>query len=419
MQEMLLLELFRRMREHFPALDRENNGGYVFFDNAAGAQLPLVAIERSTEHLTRRNAQKGSVFTRQEKMQQSVYAMREGCADLIGTRAERIALGLNTTSLLALIAHHLGRDLSAGDLVLTSQLDHMANVSPWEELRNRGVRVEMIPITPGGSLDMEAYAALLAQKPRIVAFGWVSNATGTLVDVTRVARMAHEVGALAVVDCVAGAPHLAMDVEAWDVDFAVCSAYKIFGPHLGMAYINPSRLGGWQLGELVTQDAGRYGLGTSFAAKLELGTQNHEGIAGFRGTLAYLEMVGTAAAANLNLPTPHTRRERLLTAMQAIGAYEQMLLSRLKKAIAEIPGVILYGDPAVPIMAFNLKGKATGDVARHLDARGFEARTGNYLAIPSMIDLARDFDGEAVRVSLLHYNTPAEIQRFAQAMQSL
>jgi cysteine desulfurase family protein (TIGR01976 family) len=418
-QEMLLLELFRRMREHFPALDRENNGGYVFFDNAAGAQLPLVAIERTTEHLTRKNAQKGSVFTRQEKMQQSVYAMREGCADLMGTRAERIALGLNATSLLALIAHHLGRDLGAGDLVLTSQLDHMANVAPWDELRQRGVRVEMIPITPGGGLDMEAYAALLEQKPRIVAFGWVSNATGTLVDVTRVARMAHEVGALTVVDCVAGAPHLAMDVEAWDVDFAVCSAYKIFGPHLGMAYINPTRLGGWQLGELVTQDAGRYGLGTSFAAKLELGTQNHEGIAGFRGTLAYLEMVGTAAASNLNWAPPHTRRERLLTAMQAIGAYEQMLLNRLKKAISEIPGVIVYGDPTVPIIAFNLKGKATGDVARHLDARGFEARTGNYLAVPSMVDLAREFDGEAVRVSLLHYNTTAEVQRFAQAMQSL
>jgi cysteine desulfurase family protein (TIGR01976 family) len=416
---MLLLELFRRMREHFPALDRENNGGYVFFDNAAGAQLPLVAIERTTEHLTRRNAQKGTVFTRQEKMQQSVYAMREGCADLMGTRAERIALGLNATSLLALIAHHMGRDLGKGDLVLTSQLDHMANVAPWEELRNRGVRVEMIPITPAGGLDMAAYGALLEQKPRIVAFGWVSNATGTLVDVARVARMAHDAGALTVVDCVAGAPHLPMDVEAWDIDFAVCSAYKIFGPHLGMAYINPSRLGGWQLGELVNQEAGRWGLGTSFAAKLELGTQNHEGIAGFRGTLAYLEMLGTAAAANLSLATPHTRRERLLTAMQTIGAYEQLLLTRLKRVVSEIPGAVMYGDPAVPIIAFNLKGKATGDLARHLDARGFEARTGNYLAIPSMVDLAREFDGEAVRVSLLHYNTPAEIQRLSQAMQSV
>ncbi|HWI66652.1 MAG TPA: aminotransferase class V-fold PLP-dependent enzyme [Symbiobacteriaceae bacterium] len=416
---MLLLELFRRMREHFPALDRENNGGYVFFDNAAGAQLPLVAIERSTEHLTRKNAQKGSVFARQEKMQQSVYAMREGCADLMGTRAERIALGLNATTLLALIAHHLGRDLKEGDLVLTSQFDHMANIAPWEELKSRGVRVEMIPVTPSGHLDMGAYANLLAQKPRIVAFGWISNATGTPVEVQRVVRMAHDAGALTVLDCVAGAPHLAMDVEAWGVDFAVCSAYKIFGPHLGMAYINPERLGGWQLGELVTKEAGRYGLGTSFSAKLELGTQNHEGIAGFCGSLSYLEMVGTAAAANLNLPVPHTRRERFLTAMQAIGDYERLLLGQLKSAISGLPGVKVYGHPSVPIIAFNLKGRMPNDVARHLDARGIEARTGNYLAIPSMVDLAREFDGEAVRVSLLHYNTPAEIQRFAQALQSL
>ncbi|HWI52784.1 MAG TPA: aminotransferase class V-fold PLP-dependent enzyme [Symbiobacteriaceae bacterium] len=416
---MLLLELFRRMREHFPALDRENNGGYVFFDNAAGAQLPLVAIEQTTEHLTRRNAQKGSVFARQEKMQQLVYAMREGCADLLGTRAERIALGLNATSLLALIAHHLGRDLKEGDLVLTSQLDHMANVAPWEELKGRGVQVEMIPITHSGHLDMDAYGALLAKKPRIVAFGWVSNATGTPVDVERVARMAHDAGALTVLDCVAGAPHLAMDVEAWDIDFAVCSAYKLFGPHLGMAYINPSRLGGWQLGEMVTTEAGRFGLGTSFAAKLELGTQNHEGIAGFRGTLSYLEMMGTAAAANLNLPAPHTRRERILTAMEAVGHYEQLLLGRLKSVIAAVPGVRVYGYPTVPIVAFNVQGMMPADVARHLEARGIEARTGNYLAIPSMVDLAGEFGGEAVRVSLLHYNTLAEIQRFAQALQSL
>lgn len=416
---MLLLELFRRMREHFPSLDRENNGGYVFFDNAAGAQLPLVAIERATEHLTRKNAQKGSVFARQEKMQQTVYAMREGIADFLGTRADRVALGLNGTSLLAMIAHHLGRDLKEGDLVLTSQFDHIANITPWEELKGRGVRVEMIPITHSGHLDMEAYGALLAQKPRIVACGWISNATGTPVDVERVARMAHAAGALLVLDCVAGSPHLPMDVEAWDVDFAVCSAYKIFGPHMGMAYINPSRLGGWQLGDLISQDAGPFGLGTGYAAKLELGTQNHEGIAAFQGTLTYLEMVGTAAAANLNLPVPQTRRERFLAAFKVIGNYERLLLGQLKSVIAALPGVIVYGHPAVPIVSFNIRGRRPADVARHLEARGIEARTGNYLAVPSMLELAREFGGEAVRVSLLHYNTPQEVQRFAQAAQSL
>lgn len=401
MQEMLLLELFRRMREHFPALDRENNGGYVFCDNAAGAQLPLVAIERSTEHLTRKNAQKGSVFARQEKMQQSVFAMREACADLMGTRADRIALGLNATTLLALIAHHVGRDLREGDLVLTSQFDHMANVAPWEELKARGVRVEMVPITPSGYLDMEAYAALLLQKPRVVACGWISNATGTPVDVARVARMAHDAGALIVVDCVAGAPHMLMDVEAWDVDFAVFSTYKVFGPHMGVAYCNPARTDG------------------QYTARLEVGTQNYEGIAAFRGTLSYLEMVGTAAAANLSLPAPRTRRERLATAFEVIGAYEQLLLGQLKSVVAALPGVKVYGYPVVPIVAFNLRGMLPGDIARHLDARGVEARTGNYLAVHSMASLARDFGGEAIRISLLHYNTPAEIQRFAKAIESI
>jgi selenocysteine lyase/cysteine desulfurase len=206
-------------------------------------------------------------------MQQLVYAVRGGCADLMGTTANRIALGLNGTSLLALIAHHLGRDLKAGDLILTSQADHMANVAPWEEMRSKGVRVEMVPVTDAGALDVAAYRRLLAQGPKVVACGFVSNATGTPTDVKEMARLAHEAGALIVVDCVAGAPHLAMAVEEWDVDFAVCSAYKVFGPHLGMAYISPKRLDGWQLGELVSTDAGRYGLGTAYSAKLELGTQ--------------------------------------------------------------------------------------------------------------------------------------------------
>ncbi|HYG58910.1 MAG TPA: aminotransferase class V-fold PLP-dependent enzyme [Symbiobacteriaceae bacterium] len=419
MMQNLLQELFRRLRDHFPALDRENSGGYIFLDNAAGAQLPLVAIEQVTEHLSRRNAQKGPVFSRQERMQQIVYALRASVADLMGTAPERVALGLNATSLLSLVAHHLGRDLREGELILTSEMDHTANINPWEEMRSKGVRVEMVPVTEKGSIDMEAYSRLLEQKPRVVAHGWVSNATGNVADVKEMARLAHAAGAITVVDCVAGAPHLPMFVDDWDIDFAICSAYKLFGPHLGMLYANPRRLGGWALGDMISQDAGRYGLGTAYSAKLELGTQNHEGIAGFLGALAYLEMVGTAAAANLNTPAPRSRREKFLTAFDAIGRYEQQLLSTVRSVVDAMPGVTVYGTPAVPIVSFNLAGRAPADVARHLDARGIEARTGNYLAIPQMVKLARDYEGEAVRVSLLHYNTVTEVQRLAEALQSL
>ncbi|HLN64319.1 MAG TPA: aminotransferase class V-fold PLP-dependent enzyme [Symbiobacteriaceae bacterium] len=412
-------DLFRRMREQFPALDRENNGGYIFFDNAAGAQLPRGAIDRVSEHLTRFNAQKGAVFARQDRMQQAVYAMRAGCADFMGTRSERVALGLNATTLIQLIAHHLGRDLKAGDLVLTTENDHMANVWPWEDLASRGVQVEMVPVTPAGAIDQEAYSRLLERRPRLVAFGWVSNATGTRTDVALMARKAHEAGALTLVDCVAGAPHLPMAVEEWDVDFAVCSAYKIFGPHLGMAYINPDRLAGWRLGEIVTKAADRYALGTSFAAKLELGTQNHEGIAGFTGTLEYMQMLGREAAARAGAPAPDSPREHLLAAMTAIGAYEQSLTGALLATIRAVPGAVIYGTPSVPIVSFNIAGRRPADVARHLESRGIEARVGNYLAIPQMVKLADTYDGEAVRVSLLHYNTPAEIARLGEALALL
>lgn len=410
-----LRDLFLRMRHHFPALE----GDSLFLDNAAGAQLPRAAIDRVTDHLLHHNAQKGSVFARQERMQGLIYDLRAAVADFAGTRPEQIALGLNATSLTALVAHHLGRDLQAGDLILTTNLDHQANVSPWEEMAGRGVRVEAVPMGPDGRLDLAAYRGLLAQRPRLVACGWVSNATGVVNDLPLLARLAHEAGALIFVDGVAGAPHLPMAFDEWDLDFAVASAYKIFGPHLGFLAVNPARLGGWKLGELIGREAGRFELGTAHAAKLELGTQNHEGAAGFQGTLEYLAMLGTAAAAATGGPIPATRRERLLAAMQAVGAYEQELTAALTERIGSVDGAVIYGRPDVPILSFNLAGRAPGDVARHLEAGGIEARTGNYLAIRQMTRLAADFGGEAVRVSLLHYNTRDEIDRLSESLRLL
>jgi cysteine desulfurase family protein (TIGR01976 family) len=405
-------ELFATMRSQFPALTPANSQSTILFDNAAGAQLPHKAISRVLDHLTRHNAQKGGLFDRQEHMQQAIYDLRAGCGDLMGAPADQIALGLNATSLTALVAHHLGRDFAAGDLIVTTQIDHMANIAPWEELRSRGIEVASVAITPSGTIDMESYAVLLARKPRLVACGWVSNATGTPVDVPEMSRLAHAAGALFFVDCVAGAPHLPMDVTAWDVDFAVCSAYKIFGPHLGFLYVNPARLDGWQLGALIKETAGRYGLGTHYGAKLELGTQNHEGIAGFGGTLAYLEDLGAAA-----VPAAEGRRARLVAAMKAIATYEQILTQTLRTVVSAIPGVILYGSPAVPIISFNIAGRQPQAIGEQLARHHIEARVGNYLAIPQMTRMAADFGGEAVRISLVHYNTLAEIERLVVALR--
>jgi cysteine desulfurase family protein (TIGR01976 family) len=410
-----LCDLMARMRGQFPALERD----FVFFDNAAGAQLPKAAIDRVANHLLHTNAQKGSIFSRQEQMQKLIYDMRSAIADFAGTSSSWIALGLNATSLTALVAHHLGRDLQEGDLILTTALDHQANVAPWEEMADRGVRVETVGLTADGQLDLEGYRALLAQRPKLVACGWVSNATGVVNDLGLMARLAHEAGALIFVDCVAGAPHLPMFFDAWDVDFAVASCYKIFGPHLGFVAINPARLEGWRLGELIGREAGRFELGTAHAARLELGTQNHEGVAGFAGTLEYLEMLGTEAAAAMGWPAPQGRRERLVAALRAIGDYERGLTAALKESLSGVEGIVIYGRPAVPIISFNIAGRHPHDVARYLEAQGIEARTGNYLAIRQMTRLAADFGGEAVRVSLLHYNTVAEIQRLGAALRSL
>ncbi|MGE5674378.1 MAG: aminotransferase class V-fold PLP-dependent enzyme [Mycobacterium leprae] len=414
---MSLQDLFLEMHSHFPALEAENCDGHILFDNAAGAQLPRMAIERVTAHLLRHNAQKGTVFAREESMQQGIYDLRAACADLMGTDSSRVALGLNATSLTALIAHQLGRDLHRGDLVLTSELDHMANIRPWEEMRTQGIRVESIPISPDGTLDLGAYQRLLTQEPKVVACGWVSNATGTPNDLSLLAKLAHTHGALFFADCTAGAPHLLMSVEDWEIDFAVCSAYKIFGPHLGFCYINPARLGSWQLGELISQEAGHYGYGSSYGARLELGTQNHEGVAGFTATLEYLAMLGTKAAQMQGTQSAN-RREQLASAMNSIHQYEIELTAALRKTILDLPNVVLYGAPEVPIISFNLSGREPKAVAQFLMSQKIEARVGHFLAIPQMNRLAPSHGGEALRVSLVHYNLPEEIERFGAAMRS-
>ncbi|MBD7909324.1 aminotransferase class V-fold PLP-dependent enzyme [Sporosarcina sp. Sa3CUA8] len=417
--EQALQQTFEQARTYFPSLGNSYKGRSVlFFDNSAGAQVSQFVIDRVTDYYIHRNAQKGTIFTRTAEMQQTIVDARQLAADLVGaTDHTEIAFGQNATNFFHLFAHHLGRDLQAGDHIIITEADHHANVTPWLELAERDIHVHLWNVDTQGNLDFNHYEKLLELEPKIVAAGWASNATGTIHDMQRITAMAHAAGALVVADGVQAASHMAMDVKTAGVDFAAFSTYKIFGPHMGFGYVNRERLErleGWRIQKELEKDSYFF----------EVGSQNHEGIEGFIGSMEYLAQV-TKDAEDHGLSLDRTRlastrpsRRNIAGAMHFAHLYEQQLTNHFLAKLADVEGVVLYGKTAeqseerLPVFSFNIEGIATDSLGHALNDAGVEARTGNYLAIHLMKRLAAPYGGSALRISLVHYNTIEEIDRF-------
>ncbi|WP_432354252.1 aminotransferase class V-fold PLP-dependent enzyme [Sporosarcina sp. A2] len=414
-----LQQTFEHARTYFPSLGTSYKGRPVlFFDNSAGAQVSQFVIDRVTDYYIHRNAQKGTIFVRTAEMQQTIVDARQLAADLIGAADHtEIAFGQNATNFFHLFAHHLGRDLRVGDHIIITEADHHANVTPWLELAERDIHVHLWKVDAQGNLDFDEYEKLLALEPKIVAAGWASNATGTIHDMQRITHMAHAAGALVVADGVQAASHIAMDVKTAGVDFAAFSTYKIFGPHMGFGYVNRERLErleGWRIQKELEKDAYFF----------EVGSQNHEGIEGFIGSMEYLAQLTKDAEENglsldeTQLATARPSRRNIAGAMHFAHRYEQQLTDHFLAKLASIEGVVLYGKTAeqseerLPVFSFNIEGIKTDTLGHALNDAGVEARTGNYLAINLMKRLAGPFDGSALRISLVHYNTLEEINQF-------
>lgn len=421
-----LQKTFEHSRTYFPSLGDSYKGHPVlFFDNSAGAQVSQFVIDRVMDYYIHRNAQKGTIFARTAQMQQTIVDARQLAADLIGaTDHTEIAFGQNATNFFHLFAHHLGRDLHEGDHIVITEADHHANVNPWMELAERGIHIHFWNVDEQGNLDFDHYKELLALKPKIIAAGWASNATGTIHDMKRLTEMAHEAGALVVADGVQAASHIMMDVNAAGVDFAAFSTYKIFGPHMGFGYVNRDRLvqlEGWSIQKELEKDSYFF----------EVGSQNHEGIEGFIGSMDYLAQVTKDAEGNgltldvASLVNSRSRRREIAGAMHFAHLYEQQLTDHFLAKLAEVEGVVLYGKIAeqsnerLPVFSFNIEGIETDKLGYALNNSGIEARTGNYLAINLMKRLAAPFGGGALRISLVHYNTVAEIDRFFNILEKV
>ena len=411
----------KTIRERFPGLKRPA----IFLDNPAGTQVAQSTLDRMTDYLINTNANHEGVFATSRESDLVVNQARQATADFLNaSRSEEIIFGPNMTTLTLNLSRSIARNLEPGDTIVATRLDHDANISPWTLIAaDNGCNVAWVDFdVEDGTILMESYQAALAQKPKLVAFGYASNALGTINPVKQMTQMAHQAGALVYVDAVQYAPHGPIDVKDLDVDFLSCSAYKFFGPHIGILY-------------------GRYDLLDELMAykvrpasnelpwKFETGTQSFEGIAGVLGALDYLEWIGTEFGGEYKERYEENfngRARQLKQGMAAIQTYEFELSRKLLDTLQQIPGLHIYGldDPQqvedrVPTIAVNFEDKHPRHIAELLDERNIFGWDGNFYALSVTERLGVEDSGGVVRIGGVHYNTFDEIDLLGEALKEI
>jgi cysteine desulfurase family protein (TIGR01976 family) len=402
-------------RRRFPALAQA--APFVFFDNAAGAQVPDTVLAAVTDHLLARNVQRGAPYRQSREVDAMIGRTRDSVAALINARgADEIAFGLNATSFIRAISLAIGQTLASRPEIILSDLDHEANVATWLALERAGARIVWWRArlgADGARLHPADLEPLLTERTRLVTCTMASNATGSLVDVADVTRRAHTVGAEVFLDAVHYAPHGPIDVQAIDCDYLVCSGYKVFAPHMGFAWCRReaiNRLPTFREDFIpdVSPD------------KLEAGTYAYENVAGMDAAVGYLEQLGRRFESGGT-----TRSAALRAAMTAIADYERTLSQGLLDAVTRLPGVRVHGvtDRArlgerVPTLCFTVAGIESAAVAAGLAAREVGVRSGHMYS-PRLMTRLGLMPAGAVRASLAHYNTAAEIERFGTALREV
>jgi len=376
------------VRARFSALQRR----LAFFDGPGGTQCPDEVIDAIADYLRESNANVGAPYETSRRTDELVELAHERAGAFLGCSGGEVAFGQSMTALNFLLTRAFARALRAGDEIVVTTLDHDGNVAPWLELaHDLGIVVRTAGVTGELELDYDDLAAQLSDRTRVVAFPVAANSVGTAPHVDRVVELAHRAGALAWADAVHYAPHGPIDVTAWDVDVLICSPYKYFGPHMGLAYGKKELLESWR--PYKVRPAANEPVGHRF----ELGTLQHELLAGFVAAVDYVGSLG----------------------WDAIQAHEHALGQRFLSGLPE--PVELYGLPTmtgrVPTFCFNIPGQSPEDVARFLAARDVAVWHGNYYAVETMRHLGLE-DG-AVRAGIVHYNTEEEVDRLLEALHDL
>jgi cysteine desulfurase family protein (TIGR01976 family) len=378
------------VRSRYSALQRP----LAFFDGPGGTQCPDEVIDAISSYLRESNANVGAPYETSQRTDELVAHARRRAADFLGCNDEEVAFGPSMTALNFLLTRTLARTLRQGEEVLVTRLDHDANVAPWLELQHdMGIVVRFVDVSEDLSLDYEDLERQLSERTRVVAFPIAANSVGTAPDVRRVVELAHSAGALAWADAVHYGPHGRIDVEAWDVDVLICSPYKFFGPHMGLAFGKRDLLASWR--PYKVRPAANEPVGHRF----ELGTCQHELLAGFAAAVDYVDSIG----------------------WDAITAHERALGQRFLDGLPD--NVTLYGLPTmegrVPTFCFDVAGRGSQEVAVHLASRDVAVWWGNYYALETMRKLGLDEELGAVRAGFVHYNTAEEIDRLLAGLAEL
>lgn len=408
------------VRPHFPSVQSSET---LFLDNPGGTQVTQSVMDAITNYYLTANANHGGLFPTSERSDEIVHQARHTFADFLNAaRPEEIAFGPNMTTLTFLLSRALGRWLHPGDEIIVTRLDHDANVAPWVALEERGVVIKRVDINQDDcTLDMSDFEKHLSDKTRVVAVGLASNAVGSVNPVRTIGDLAHMAGAFVFADAVAYAPHFPIDVQALNVDFLACSAYKFYGPHLGILYGKYEHLDRLQAYKVRPAE-------NVPPHKFETGTQSFETIAGAAAAVNYLASVGEKYGAPYagEYSNFEGRRLNLKTAMRATQAYEKNLFIRLMNSLRDLPHIRIYGitdynrfDYRAPTVAFNFDGHTPQEIAKKLGEQNINVWDGNYYALSLMERLDLEATGGAVRIGLAQYNTAAEIDRLLSALQEI
>lgn len=397
-----------RCRSDFPALSRSIDGqSLAFLDGPAGTQVPRQVIEAISDYYRRSNANTHGAFLTSRETDEMILAARRTIATFLGTDdPSTISLGQNMTTLAYALSRAFGRAIEPGDEVVITQLDHEANRAPWIALEERGAVVREVRIDGEGRIDWEDFERKMSRRTRIVALGAASNALGTVNDLARARTLVRDSGAWLVVDAVHYAPHFAIDVSEIEPDFLFCSAYKFYGPHVGILYSRPGLLEQLEPERLRTQEQ-------TAPERIETGTLNHAAIAGTLAAIEYRASWGTG----------EQLRDRLESAASVIAAHERELASGCWTRLSGIRGVRRWGpdfsERRAPTIAFTIDGHSPEGIAGFLAGRGIHAWEGHFYALRPIEALGLDAGGGVVRVGVSMYNTNDEIDRLLDALEEL
>ncbi|MBE4907614.1 cysteine desulfurase-like protein [Bacillus luteolus] len=399
-----------KVRSQFPALKRTYKGKQVvYFDGPGGSQVLQTVIDAISSYMARGGGNLHGQFPSSVETEEHLSNARQAVADLLGASSDEVAFGQNSTSLAFSIARSLSKTWGSEDNIVVTEMDHRCNVDSWVSAANdKGVDVRFIPVDEGKlTLDLSDLGTIITSNTKLVAVTLASNAVGTITDMRKIKERAEEVGAIVVIDAVHAVPHIAINRDELGADILLCSAYKFFGPHVGIAVVKKDLFEKLQVYKLNPAP-------TYIPDKLETGTQNHEALAAIPAVVEFIASFGNGS----------TVRERIVSGFDAIGEHEDKLATKLRDGLSKHPTVTLYQADKetrkTPTIAFTINGFHATDVCKWLaEEHSIFTADGHFYATTLAEKLGINQMGGWIRVGLAPYNSEEEVNRFLEAIDSL